>query len=387
MPVYYSPPPTPTSSLPPSRSRSFSTTPSTTTTNNKSSSSSSRYDHSLSRSTSNRSTCSKHNHGAETKREIPYLFLGSIAAASLVVHKYWPKGFPYGEKEDWELSPLALRAKERRLREKAERAERRLKEKAEGVGHRVGILGRRGSKSSGGCRLDEGLDGRAQGSKYGYYGHLDRQRRDECDECFTRDDRDFWTWDKSGSRRRRERRGSVTGSSSAALLGRPREHGLDRDSHHSSFSSYYDGRRGPYIDEPPLLLPYCSTSSYRRVASRERTNPFLADTDLYPLDYSRPPRRYLLTDNNAATTTAPPSARYFMDRRSSLDTSRLATRSSSSRRGYYIDDYSTLEQPPETVVYLDGDPPAVTTTRARRASFDAGRVGRYYDDGYDWTYR
>jgi len=48
----------------------------------------------------------------------PYVFLGSIAAASLAAHKYWPKGFPHSEKEDWELSDLALRAQNRRRAER-----------------------------------------------------------------------------------------------------------------------------------------------------------------------------------------------------------------------------------------------------------------------------
>src|SRR5690606_25381604 len=94
-----------------------------------SSSSSSRYG----LSSSNKDTRGADDGGSRTKREIPYLFLGSIAAATLVAHKYWPKGFPHGEKEDWELSPLALRAKQRRLAEKA--------------GSRLGVLG---SGASGG---------------------------------------------------------------------------------------------------------------------------------------------------------------------------------------------------------------------------------------------
>ncbi|KAK4119619.1 hypothetical protein N657DRAFT_637130 [Parathielavia appendiculata] len=58
---------------------------------------------------------------AKANRRIPYLFLSSIAAVTLVAHKYWPKGFPQGEREDWQLSELGLRAKQRRLAEKAEK--------------------------------------------------------------------------------------------------------------------------------------------------------------------------------------------------------------------------------------------------------------------------
>ncbi|KAI0480916.1 hypothetical protein GGR56DRAFT_628121 [Xylariaceae sp. FL0804] len=30
------------------------------------------------------------------------MFIGAVGAASLVAHKYWPRGYPYGEKEEWE---------------------------------------------------------------------------------------------------------------------------------------------------------------------------------------------------------------------------------------------------------------------------------------------
>ncbi|SPQ26192.1 543fd8d9-ebb1-40d1-9fd2-fe945e6c5387 [Thermothielavioides terrestris] len=55
----------------------------------------------------------------KTATEAPYLFLGSIAAASLLAHKYWPKGFLYGPKEDWELAATksAPRSKQRRVAE------------------------------------------------------------------------------------------------------------------------------------------------------------------------------------------------------------------------------------------------------------------------------
>ncbi|KAK3989449.1 hypothetical protein QBC44DRAFT_369954 [Cladorrhinum sp. PSN332] len=116
MPTYHTPPPTPPPLLSqqpyrsPSRSRSqssrsvtFSEPPSL-----KSSSSSSS------------------KHGAKKNephhsQKVPLVFLGSIAAASLIAHKYWPKGYPYGEKEDWELSKHARKLKEEKLARKAER--------------------------------------------------------------------------------------------------------------------------------------------------------------------------------------------------------------------------------------------------------------------------
>lgn len=39
----------------------------------------------------------------DSSHKIPYLFLGSIAAASLLAHKFWPRGVLHGEKEPWEL--------------------------------------------------------------------------------------------------------------------------------------------------------------------------------------------------------------------------------------------------------------------------------------------
>ncbi|KAK3313702.1 hypothetical protein B0H66DRAFT_643204 [Apodospora peruviana] len=38
------------------------------------------------------------------------IFLGSVAAATVVAHKYWPKGFIYGDKEAWELEKKAKKA-------------------------------------------------------------------------------------------------------------------------------------------------------------------------------------------------------------------------------------------------------------------------------------
>ncbi|KAK4107708.1 hypothetical protein N656DRAFT_802465 [Canariomyces notabilis] len=61
----------------------------------------------------------------DSQYKIPFVFLGSIAAASWLAHRFWPKGFPQGEKEDWELSDHARRAKQRREAEKAEMSARR----------------------------------------------------------------------------------------------------------------------------------------------------------------------------------------------------------------------------------------------------------------------
>ncbi|TLS30498.1 hypothetical protein PpBr36_03423 [Pyricularia pennisetigena] len=37
------------------------------------------------------------------------IFLGAIAATTLAVHKFWPKGFPYGPKEEWETREVPKR--------------------------------------------------------------------------------------------------------------------------------------------------------------------------------------------------------------------------------------------------------------------------------------
>ncbi|KAK4226099.1 hypothetical protein QBC38DRAFT_240534 [Podospora fimiseda] len=110
MPTYHTPPPTPppllshqpyrspSRSLSHSRSVTFSEPPSTT---------SSKSSHSKKESTPHHS------------QKVPLVFLGSIAAASLLAHKYWPKGYPYGEKEDWELSKHAKKLRDEKLARKA----------------------------------------------------------------------------------------------------------------------------------------------------------------------------------------------------------------------------------------------------------------------------
>ncbi|KAK4153524.1 hypothetical protein C8A00DRAFT_33753 [Chaetomidium leptoderma] len=132
MPTYHTPPQTPSSPPFPSRSTSFS---------HSSSSSTGRSSNTSGRSRSKPSVdfgLSKDEKKAEAKKKIPYVFLGTVAAASLLAHKCWPKGFVHGDKEDWELSGLELRAKQRRLAEKAEKAARRI---GGGGGERRGSRG------------------------------------------------------------------------------------------------------------------------------------------------------------------------------------------------------------------------------------------------------
>ncbi|KXX82692.1 hypothetical protein MMYC01_201069 [Madurella mycetomatis] len=106
MPPYHTPPEalarSSSNSPPLSRSKSYSQSDSTKSNH------------------TSRAKTSKHGDREEGhSHKIPYIFLGSIAAASLLAHKYWPRGFLHGEKEPWELSEYARRAKERHEEKRA----------------------------------------------------------------------------------------------------------------------------------------------------------------------------------------------------------------------------------------------------------------------------
>lgn len=328
MPTYHPPPPSPTrvttpsssSSRFPSRSNSFSTSTSTPT------------------STRSRLWGFYKNEEA-AKQKIPYFFLGSIAAASLVAHKCWPKGFPQGDKEDWELSELGRRAKYRRLAEKAEKAEKEAARR-----------GRRGSVSTGtgtggggggfGRDYHQYDGGRIGGYREGEEGRRGHYLVEQEEYGYSRDNRG-WGWERERERGS-ERRGSISHSRS-----RSRDLG-------------YDFRDG-YI-EPP----------YRRATASE-----IMETERY---YPPAPRRYLL-EQRALTTGQPSSATRYLSERSSSSAGLAAGSrfSSPSQRGCY--EYDRLR--PSEAVYVYQDPPPA---RSRRASFNADGVGRY-DGGYDWYYR
>ncbi|KAK4043843.1 hypothetical protein C8A01DRAFT_31943 [Parachaetomium inaequale] len=330
MPTYYTPPQTPittpssSSSSCPSRSNSFSHAPSTGRRSDATPSSSSS-------SNNNRSRLSKLGLGkhdeadAEKKTKIPYFFLGSIAAASLLAHKCWPRGYSYGDKEDWELSGLALRAKQRRLAEKAEKAEK--------AARWAGGGSRRGSSSGGGL-------GPAEYSGYELYREERRGRGgghylgEGEEDRYRRDDRGPWDWESGG----RERRGSVISR------GRRMSRGPDRD---------YSADR--YL-EP----------SYRRATNRERTE-LLATTDRY---YPPASKRYLMEQSASAAGSSSSGSRYLLEGSSSNAGSRFP---GSSQQRYYE------QVRPGEVVYIYRDPPA----RSRRASFDAGGVRRH-DGEFGW---
>lgn len=339
MPTYYTPPPSPlpitapSASPYPSRANSFSH-PSA----NSSSSSSNTTTPSSSRS---RHGSDKHAPGdaaattttTSSSSKTPYLFLGSIAAASLLAHKYWPRGYPHGDKEDWELSGLARRAKERRRAEKTEKAEKAARragaEAAAAVGAAVGGGSRRGSSAGfgvdgGGSRY--GDEGRGWGGYHrsvvgGEYGYPDtgRGRGREM------------VWNESWERGR-ERGGSFTSHSRSMSRGGHRDHGIDG-----------------YV-EPP----------YRRATSRERTER-LTTTDRY---YPPATHGYFVERSTSTAGSSSSGSRYLLER----SPSNAGSRSTSSSRGVYYE-----EDHPGGVIYIYRNPPA----RTRRASFDAGGVRRY----------
>ncbi|KAK7918121.1 hypothetical protein PG985_009995 [Apiospora marii] len=44
----------------------------------------------------------KAKEGGKSTLKASLMFLGSVAAATYVANRFWPRGFPYGEKEEWE---------------------------------------------------------------------------------------------------------------------------------------------------------------------------------------------------------------------------------------------------------------------------------------------
>ncbi|KAM7195387.1 hypothetical protein V8F33_006728 [Rhypophila sp. PSN 637] len=50
------------------------------------------------------------------------VFLGSVAVATVCAHKFWPKGFIYGEKEEWEKEEAAYKKKKKAIKDELEKA-------------------------------------------------------------------------------------------------------------------------------------------------------------------------------------------------------------------------------------------------------------------------
>lgn len=339
MPAYYTPPKTPTSSSPsphPSSSARSSTYSQPTSTARN-----------LTGDRRKTSFEPRDGQGKKHSRGIPYLFLGSIVAATLLADKYWPKGYPHGEKEDWELSKWALQVKARRRAEKAQAARQG-----------GGGIGKDDHRRGGGSR-EEVLS--HSSSAY-----------DGCDECPSGAD---------GSHHHREGRrarhypgpeGHKLYSDHDGRRGRE-EPGLSQHVSESVFvrdrSRSRDRSRGRGRDR--ALEAGSSSSSHRRAnsASRERTEKLLLIVNEQQ-HHDTPARNRYVLERAASTTTASPttSGVPFLLERSS---------SSAPQRGYYLN----VDRPTEVVyVYRDAPP------GARRASFDVGEV-RWYEDDYDSYYR
>ncbi|KAL2131187.1 hypothetical protein VTI74DRAFT_5435 [Chaetomium olivicolor] len=277
MPTYHTPPPTPpppasssfasrytplyrrsssysdsTYSPPPRFSRTISTSRTSSRSRSKSRSRSTSPTASLSSSLRREA---KQDAKAEAKDKFPYLFLGSIAAASFLAHKYWPRGFPHGEKEDWELSEWARRAKMREMKEKAP--------KTGGSGWDGGRNNKRG-----GC--DGGREGgRARGG--GFYGVEETSGHGGGDGD---DDGRGYGWDRDRD---------------IASRGRSRSRCRDQESRRGR--DWYDDMR------------------HRRDTSRERTE-LIETTERYcPLA----PNRYFL-EQGGSTTGSSASSRYYLER-------------------------------------------------------------------------
>ncbi|KAK4187159.1 hypothetical protein QBC35DRAFT_241109 [Podospora australis] len=395
MPTYYTPPPTPLPALPspaplpPSREDSWSRSDdnysqSQTTRTSKSSSSSS----SKSRRHSSRSDPhgggggggGKHDDEESHSHKIPLAFLGSIAAASYLAHKYWPKGFIYGDKEDWELSRSAREYREKIAAEKA--ANRREKERfnifrnhhdrhSSSVPPPLPPLEyadreqrRAGYRSS--AAVGAGAGGAATAA--GYYS----RKEEEIESEIYRRGRDP-----------RERRLPPP----ARVLSRDRDGGYDG---YSETDYGLEGGPGRY--------------HHRRTPSRERgtiggfNSEFVSSSMERPSRrdsyYPPPPQRHILEKSNSHAGSAigsrysDPEPRYLPENSKGSAASdpifKRAKPIRQQRPRYYEDD----PHPPRAseVVYVCRDA-ALPPSRARRASVDA-TLGRRYDDrDYDWQYR
>jgi hypothetical protein len=247
----------------------------------------------------------------------------------VLAHKYWPKGFPHGDKEDWELSKWALRAKHKRAEAKRDRE-----------------AARRGHASSSGGRRRSG-DGFGDEEYYHdpSYGYPERELP--------------------------RGRAPTTGAyhTSDRVPGERVEveeyaYGYTADGGRGSAASRR-GRNSRSRDRgctPDRYAPAC-----RRASSRERTT-----TERY---YPPAPRRYFLERSDSAagsSSAASNGSRYFAERRTSVTGSGAAA---VPQLRYHDEGW------PGEVVYLRRDP----VGRSRRASFDAGAVGRR-ERGYEWDY-
>ncbi|KAK3374802.1 hypothetical protein B0H63DRAFT_256505 [Podospora didyma] len=109
MPTYVTPPDTPiTPSFPSSRSSSFHAPSRWKSTSSYSGRKPPQRHHSDDGHDDDHHSDDHHSKDEDEKKHHPHtkgglLFLGTIAAAAFAAHKYWPKGFLYGEPNHWEV--------------------------------------------------------------------------------------------------------------------------------------------------------------------------------------------------------------------------------------------------------------------------------------------
>ncbi|TLD16426.1 uncharacterized protein PgNI_01253 [Pyricularia grisea] len=90
----------------------------------------------------------RHEGKKEAAVKTSAMFLGAIAVTSLAVHKFWPKGFPYGDKEEWETREIPKHAQKVKedLFEKREEVHRKIEDMTHG--RRPMLEGRPGRSDS-----------------------------------------------------------------------------------------------------------------------------------------------------------------------------------------------------------------------------------------------
>lgn len=250
------------------------------------------------------------------------VFLGSVAAATLCAHRFWPKGFTYGEKEDWEVEQ-ELRHRNGHHRHSSRRGDGDEKDK-----HRRRDRGARREgyrrRSSNGLETAEGR----------YLAEEKEMGLEPGEEVVYR------IKEKRRSSRSRDRsRGSHRSKD------RSRDRSSDRgwDRH---------GDRG---------------RSYARSSSRDPASPESRAARKERRYYPPAPQRYAI-DRSGSTTGLP--------RRSSLDSGR-------SRKYYYSDHEVVDDQQPE-LVYARREPPPLRSRRGSIDDGYRERRGRsrYSDDLY-----
>ncbi|TLD30383.1 hypothetical protein PspLS_02289 [Pyricularia sp. CBS 133598] len=109
----------------------------------------------------------RHEGKKEAAVKTSAMFLGAIAVTTLAVHKFWPKGFPYGDKEEWETReiPKHVQKAKEELFEKREEVHQKIEDMTHG--RRPLLEGRPGRSDS------TASVGSSNGRRYAEY---DRER-------------------------------------------------------------------------------------------------------------------------------------------------------------------------------------------------------------------